>query len=314
MTLSIILIFLGIIFFLINLGILSNQTWFHLWGFWPVLLILFGLKLLLDKSSWGNKFLTLLTFFTLGIISLINFIGVKPELISNSGLRNSINQIIDVPKHSILEFKQDDYPNIISLKLDLNLVKGQFNLGENNQPVILSLESDYTAGFGEPEINSETLGQQLIIHVNQNKQFVLGPWRQQPKYELNLGHSEIPTNLEINLGSGNGKVQLFATKLDKADIKVDKGSLDFILAKNSLPTQGINLDIKTGVVDLNLPIEVGFKVTYSVDVGEIEIEKQVFTRTAGKEETYTSTNYDYAKDKVNVFVDVTSGSFTLNRI
>jgi len=60
---GIFLLFLGIIFLLQNLGVLSWGLWQELWRFWPVLVIGLGLRLLMKNvSPWlvGAIFFVLL--------------------------------------------------------------------------------------------------------------------------------------------------------------------------------------------------------------------------------------------------------------
>lgn len=50
---GVLLVFLGIVFLLQNLGILPWGVWGRLWQFWPVVLVAIGLNLLLrHRSPW----------------------------------------------------------------------------------------------------------------------------------------------------------------------------------------------------------------------------------------------------------------------
>lgn len=61
-----ILIFLGIIFLLRNFGILPIFTWGDIVGFWPVILILLGVKIVFGKSALTN-----IIILIIGLIILI---------------------------------------------------------------------------------------------------------------------------------------------------------------------------------------------------------------------------------------------------
>jgi hypothetical protein len=47
---GLILVFLGVLFLLQNLGVVSWEVWGTLWRFWPVVLILIGINIL-----WGRR-------------------------------------------------------------------------------------------------------------------------------------------------------------------------------------------------------------------------------------------------------------------
>ena len=58
---ALILIFLGIIFLLNNFNLLPLYTWENIWKFWPVILILWGLEVLLGKSVVANLVIMVIT-------------------------------------------------------------------------------------------------------------------------------------------------------------------------------------------------------------------------------------------------------------
>lgn len=74
---GLIIIFLGLIFLLNNFGILSWNIWNELWKFWPVLIILLGLKVLMGKSAIARIIFTLLVLFLLAgaLVYILNLQG-----------------------------------------------------------------------------------------------------------------------------------------------------------------------------------------------------------------------------------------------
>jgi lia operon protein LiaF len=71
---GLVLIFLGTVFLLNNLGILPSNVWNEVWKFWPVLFILFGLRLLGGKNIVSRIIITLVTLFAFaGVLAYILF-------------------------------------------------------------------------------------------------------------------------------------------------------------------------------------------------------------------------------------------------
>ncbi len=69
---ALLLIFIGALFLLNNLGLLSWNIWNELWKFWPVVIILLGVQMLLGKSRGAGNLITLLTLFVLaGILAYV---------------------------------------------------------------------------------------------------------------------------------------------------------------------------------------------------------------------------------------------------
>ena len=66
------LVFLGIVFLLTNLGLLPSTIWNELWKFWPVLVILLGIRILAGRNAISRIIITLLTLFVFaGILAYI---------------------------------------------------------------------------------------------------------------------------------------------------------------------------------------------------------------------------------------------------
>lgn len=71
-----VILFVGIVFLLNNLGLLPWVVWDQLWRFWPVIIILIGLQMLLGRSFASRIIITLLILFILaGILVYFFFYG-----------------------------------------------------------------------------------------------------------------------------------------------------------------------------------------------------------------------------------------------
>lgn len=65
---AILLIFLGIIFLLNNTGVVPWSIWSYIWQFWPVLIILLGIRILLGRSYGANLIIGILAVIILGAV------------------------------------------------------------------------------------------------------------------------------------------------------------------------------------------------------------------------------------------------------
>ncbi len=69
---ALLLIFIGIIFLLKNLGLLPPTVWNEVWKFWPVLVILFGIRILAGRNALSKAIISLITLFVfIGILVFI---------------------------------------------------------------------------------------------------------------------------------------------------------------------------------------------------------------------------------------------------
>lgn len=65
------LIVIGTLLLLNNMGVLPWAVWDNIWRFWPLILILFGLEILLGKGRFANIVVTLI-----GLIILITILSI----------------------------------------------------------------------------------------------------------------------------------------------------------------------------------------------------------------------------------------------
>jgi lia operon protein LiaF len=69
---GLLLVFLGIVFLLNNLGFVPSSVWNEVWKFWPVLFILLGLRLLAGRNFVSRIIIALVTLFAFaGVLAYI---------------------------------------------------------------------------------------------------------------------------------------------------------------------------------------------------------------------------------------------------
>lgn len=81
---AIILVVIGVLFLLNNFGVLPWTLWFTLWRFWPIFLVLLGLRLLIDNKKNPNLYPTLALLIVL-LVLLLSIATVNSNL--NSWVR-----------------------------------------------------------------------------------------------------------------------------------------------------------------------------------------------------------------------------------
>ncbi len=76
------LVFIGLIFLLNNLGLVPGSVWGQLWKFWPVLVILIGIRILAGRNIVSRIIIALVTLFVFaGVLAyILYFYGVLQSL------------------------------------------------------------------------------------------------------------------------------------------------------------------------------------------------------------------------------------------
>lgn len=73
------LILIGIIFLLNNLGLVSFSIWSILWKFWPVIIIFIGLNIIFGKSRFYTLIINLIMFLIIAFVLLFSISAVNPS-------------------------------------------------------------------------------------------------------------------------------------------------------------------------------------------------------------------------------------------
>lgn len=81
-------ILLGFLFLMNNLGILPWYIWSTLWRFWPVILILIGIQILVGKSVAARIIMTILAVFML--LAIIWYVFIATGVLSDNGFNSYI--------------------------------------------------------------------------------------------------------------------------------------------------------------------------------------------------------------------------------
>jgi predicted membrane protein len=84
------------------------------------------------------------------------------------------------------------------------------------------------------------------------------------------------------------------------------------LGLDSIPTESLDLDVGTGRLTVNLPENVGYLITYSVGVGQINLGDREIGGIGQDGDEIKSDNYDEAERVVTINADVGVGQLDIN--
>lgn len=76
---ALLLIAAGTLLLLNNFGIISWRVWDLLWRFWPLLIILLGLKLIFGKRAAGRFVVTLIGILLIALAFALSIASVNPD-------------------------------------------------------------------------------------------------------------------------------------------------------------------------------------------------------------------------------------------
>jgi hypothetical protein len=289
----ILLIGLGILFLLSNFGLLNLDIGDLISRFWPVLLIVIGLDILLGRRNGVGGLLALLL---IGALIFASFGWLENRSLSaDSAAAQTIQQELEGAERAEIH---------IAAGVSQLLINGGSSTEQLIEGTVAPhrserIESSFAqdAGVARYTIKSEGLG------------FALPSWgrRNRGLWDLRLTQ-RIPLALKVSTGVGQAELNL--EQLQLTDLEVDSGVGQTTI---TLPGRGdFAAEVSGGVgeVIVLIPDSLAARIRASAGIGSVNVEGD-FTRD---DKTYLSPNYASAEHKVDLKVDGGIGAITIRQI
>ncbi|MHC1716839.1 MAG: LiaF domain-containing protein [Candidatus Dojkabacteria bacterium] len=317
---AIFLILLGIIFLLNTTGTVGWGIWTYILDYWPIVFVFWGIRLIIGNSLVAEIVLGVLSLIVYSSIGLLSYSAYTQKDLPF--VPNYINEHFNRPliKNSSGEYKEEkqlieekDFSNVENRNLDIKVGASKFSLTDDASSTnYLALFSKFNDGFIEPKLTSTMGEKDLNIEfrtVSSKRMFRF--WNNvTSEFDLTLGKTGIPTNIDIDLGAGEGVVTLKEVKLGNVNGHVGAGQLTLSLLDKSVPNK-ILLEIGAANVDLTIPKNVGYSLEYDLGVGDISENNDSIASFISKETTYKSSNYEDAQTKIEIVTKVGAGSLNI---
>jgi len=248
----VILILLGVILLLSNLGIDFN------WNIlWPSIIIIIGLILLIGRDTVGGWVIAVLIIAIAGglIYTLSTTDWGKDIGINFGDFRFDFSfDKIDV-KTKQINIEQNDYPDAKKINLSVDLGIGTYTLSNNDDDKnIFWSESAYNYSNLEPILNQSYEDNILNLQFTtiEDRSFNLfGYTDLKADYNLKLGQSDIITDFDLNIGTGTAIIDLNNQNYSKLDTHIGTGNITVNLAGTNESVSMIKFDVGTGKLNFN---------------------------------------------------------------
>jgi len=284
----VILIGLGVIWLLNNMGLLAWSVWETIFRLWPILLIAAGLEIILNRLSvWGSLLALVLTVVILGgaLWLLGPGIGtgqVMPgEEVSQALGEASQARVIIEPGVGSL--------NIEALPESANLIEGVVSVGKGQR-----VKRDFAIAGKTATFTLRSEGE-------------TGPffwWGDQWSWELGLA-PEVPLELEVSFGVGQADIDL--TGLTVSNLKMSMGVGQ---TRVTLPDQGrFQAKIEGAIGETIVVIPAGMAARIHVSTGLAA--RGLPASFQRQDDVYTSPGYASADNRVDLEVSQAIGQITV---
>jgi hypothetical protein len=282
----IILISLGVLFLLNNLGFIELNLWDVIMRFWPLLLIAIGLDILIGRrSAWGAA---------IAAVVVLAILAGGIVFSDNQAQWTYASENFEIPLGNVEEATISLDPALGYLLVDA-LPKGSNVLLRGEIRPFSGEEIGKTVDISGTRATIDLRTEGVIVAP------FFGGWSDQPSWDLAL-HPEVATDLFVDFGVG--KAELDLQDLQIGEIHVEQGLGQMILLLPSADNMDINLDGGIGEIRVVIPKDVGVRLRAGVGIGNVQVPSD-FTRDG---DFYLSPGYAAAENQIEMVIDLGIGS------
>jgi len=282
----IILISLGVLFLLNNLGFIELNLWDVIMRFWPILLIAIGLDILIGRrSAWGAA---------IAAVVVLAILAGGIVFFDNQAQWTYASENFEIHLGNVEEATISLDPGLGYLLVDA-LPKGSNVLLRGEIRPFSGEEIGKTVDISGTRATIDLRTEGVIVAP------FFGGWSDQPSWDLAL-HPEVATDLFVDFGVG--KAELDLQDLQIGEIHVEQGLGQMILLLPSADNMDINLDGGIGEIRVVIPKDVGVRLRAGVGIGNVQVPSD-FTRDG---DFYLSPGYAAAENQIEMVIDLGIGS------
>ena len=281
---GIFLVFLGIIFLLQTLNVLPWGLWGTLWRFWPVLIIIIGLGILLRRyNAW---LLSLLILVILGGCLGVAIWQYDPPLSVGMATKSYSEPLGDI-EHAQIEI--DFSAGSITIG---SLPPGSLNFVEADSEIKNS-RSAMNVDFHQ----QDSEGNLYLSTTNQQFRGEAGI-----RWEVSLTRN-IPLAINIKSAASNMELDLSELKVTELRLDLDAGNCKVTMPSSAGTTHAyIKADVAN--VEVTIPDEVAAKIQVDADLSAFDLDNGRFPL---QDDYYMSQDFVSAKNRVELEIDCDVG-------
>lgn len=316
------LITVGVVWLMVNNGMIPMENVYRLMPYWPVLLILAGIGLVLRRVWWPLAGLMWAGAAVLVIAALV----APPAFLPQPRGVEMQHQTLITPLENAKS---------AAVRLNLSINPSEVHAATSGQDLITA--DVYTANGATLDASGSEM-KNVTLHANDfNGNFALWDFaalQGSRKWDIGLS-PKVPLQLTVDAATGSTKLDLTDLKLDNLEVHVATGSLDLNLPQSSdnLP---VNLNGGTGSMDVIIPSNTPVTLNANNGTGSLRIDVpqgagvQVDVRNGGvgsihlpndfkkvsgesnkKEGVWQNNAFDGAKAPIKITLDNGTGSVTV---
>jgi hypothetical protein len=297
----VLLIAVGSIFLLQNLGILPWDAWRQIWRLWPLVLVLVGVELLFGGRVRGTSLLVLVLALLGGGVVLLSTIPVARIAASPWESRSFEQPLQGVTQADVrVEFGAG--------RLEVGALPAggtKLSTASYEGPAeLLPREPRSSASNGRADVRY-TLG-------DRGDGFNLLPFlrgeRRAPSLIVSLA-PEVPQSLRITTGAAESRVDLSKLRVSQLDLETGASST-WLRLPEAAGTTTAQIEAGAANVEIELPEGVAAQLRYEGGLSALHVENPRLVREGGNGR-YRTGDYDTNPNKVDLRIETGASTVTV---
>jgi len=276
---GILLLFLGIVFLLQNFNVLPWALWETLWRFWPVLIIIIGLSVLLKR--WNPWLVSMLVLALLCACLGLAIWQYGPSL----------------PAEEATISYSEPLGNLERAKIQLDFTPGSLTVGSLPSSSQNFIEVDSKARNGDRSVKADfhRLGNEGRLHLSTTDEADTG-------WDIRLTRN-IPLLMDVKSAVSSMELDLSQLEVTELRMDIDVGNY-MIKMPFSAGTTSVYIKADVANVEVTIPDGVAVKLKADVDLGLFKVDKDRFP---GEGDYYVSRDFDNAENRIELELDCDIG-------
>lgn len=332
----VVLIGLGVIFLLSNMGLIEPISLNVLWQMWPVFLVLVGISLLFGRNRLAGNILSAL--LAVAVIAFLIFapqvleILPEPEMVTESFSEplddaSSANVTLDFDRGDLTVNLLEDSLNLFEADVTHDERVDFHVSGSDQRSIRLKLDEIGAPSFGfwlaDQRITADvavagSLPVDLSVNIGGGSAELNLTDLELTRLEASSGSGGIdaflPTgDYPVRMSAGSGSLDIVTAEESVLDLSADVGSGRITLTVGEANTGTVKLESGSGSITVYVPEGTPVQVKASTGSGSVNVPRD-FTRTAGGDEivgedgTWQTDNFHGSGTGLVLEVEVGSGS------
>jgi len=276
---GIFLLFLGVVFLLQNFNVLPWALWETLWRFWPVLIIIIGLSILLKR--WNPWLVSMVVLALLCACLGLAIWQYEPSL----------------PVEETTISYSEPLGNLECAKIQLDFTPGSLTVGSLPSSSQNFIEVDSKARNGDRSVKADfhRLGNEGRLHLSTADEADTG-------WDIRLTRN-IPLMMDIKSAVSSMELDLSQLEVTELRMDIDVGNY-MIKMPSSAGITSVYIEADVANVEVTIPDGVAAKLKADVDLGLFKVDENRFLR---RDDHYVSRNFDDAENRIELELDCDIG-------